>query len=93
MRLVVPVILHFIAEMVQELRFDSRDFNSLTAGLSTFQLFAKTTKETDKPCNKYRLWDKALGGNNQMSTSERMCMIALDGTPAHINWVSSESST
>ena len=63
LRLAAPLILHRVADMVWELRFASRDINSLMDRISTFQIFAKTAAAAEKLRNKACLWEKSLAVN------------------------------
>ena len=53
--LAAPVILHGFAEMVQELHFVYRCFNSLAAGIRAFHCIAKTAAVVENLSNKARL--------------------------------------
>ena len=93
LQIAVLVISHGVVEMVNELRFISQYYSYLAAGFSVFHLFAHTTATVEKFIIKARFWDKSITRNLNHSAAKSIHMLASDGAPTHVDWLSTEAVT
>ena len=84
LRLAPPVITHWVANMVREVRFSMQECTSLIVGASAFLFVDHTAEAEEKLRSKARLRDNTMSGNMRPSMAESSQILYVDSIPHHV---------